>query len=219
MAAEYPGTIVVDRKAVIDTMLVTLAPPDIELAASTARQRTVRRIAPSTLRSSAAENPSGSHSSLPSGKLAPALFTRTSSDEMLPAKPVDGLGVAHVELVVGEAVERGVVVGGRRTGPGDGDRRTGVGERGSGREADPAGPTGHEDIGADEVETAPVGHHSTPIVIITLPQSLEPSSRLKSLVELLEWELVGDQRRRGRDARAARWRPRTGAGTRSSHGS
>ena len=69
---------VVERKAVMETRFTTLAPPAMELAASALLAPTVRRIAPWTLRSSAAEKPSGSHSSFPSGKLAPALFTSTS---------------------------------------------------------------------------------------------------------------------------------------------
>ena len=84
-AAEYPGTIVDERNAAIDTRFTTLAPPCIVLAARAARALTVRRIAPSRLRFSEAENPSGLHSSNPSGNVAPALFTNTSSFPRPPA--------------------------------------------------------------------------------------------------------------------------------------
>ena len=39
LAAEYPGTMVVERKAVIETRFTTLAPPVMELAARAGRSR------------------------------------------------------------------------------------------------------------------------------------------------------------------------------------
>ena len=60
-------------------MLITLAPPSIVLARKRSRQPVVRRIGPARFNVRAAAKASGSHSSRPPGKLAPALFTRTSS--------------------------------------------------------------------------------------------------------------------------------------------
>ena len=94
-------------------MLTTLAPPSIVLAASRSRQPVVRRIGPTRFRVRAAANVSGSHSSRPPGKLAPALFTSTSSVSSDVDQRVDRVRVGHLDLVVGERTEVGLVVAGR----------------------------------------------------------------------------------------------------------
>ncbi len=75
-----------ERKAAIDAMLTTQPPPSMVLAPSWSRQPDVRRIGPTRFKVRAVANVSGSHSSRPPGKLAPALFTSTSSVSSEPAR-------------------------------------------------------------------------------------------------------------------------------------
>ena len=143
----------------------------------------VRRIGPARLRASAAANASGSHSSRPPGKLAPALFTRTSSrSERERPNRVDRGRVGHLHLVVSEPVEVGVVLARRplrvpvtvTVAPASAKRgRHGV--------PDAAGAAGDQHRRAGEVERDGVVHRSLqPVDRPGEPRSLPEVVRLAS---------------------------------------
>ena len=139
------------------------------------RQPVVRRIGPARFRVRAAAKVSGSHSSLPPGKLAPALLTRTSSAPSVRRhQRVDRVRVGHLHLVVGESAEVGVVVAGRAPGAGDRHRGAGGGEGGGHGVPDPAGPPGDEDRRPGEVEAEPV------LFIVPSSRSIDRVSQARS---------------------------------------
>src|SRR5271167_4430384 len=111
--------------------------------------------------------------------------------------------LAHVERPVGEGSQVDVVLPGIGTGPRDDDVGAGAGEgRGNGV-SDAARAAGHQDRGAAEVESERVGHSSTPKVIMTFPQSFEPSRSPNAWSNCSSgkvWVIRSDRSRRARSS-------------------
>ena len=81
-----------DRNAASDAMFTTLAPPAERAGGQPVATADREAHRPDEVDARAAANVSGSHSSRPPGKLAPALFTSTSSmssvDQRVDRSPV-----------------------------------------------------------------------------------------------------------------------------------
>ena len=141
----------------IDERFTTLAPPALVDARSAEYRPTVSRYGAVRFSATEASKPSGLDSSSPPGKLAPALFTRTSNRGTVAANSSTAAGSSR-RSGGSHPGQIGVVLVGRRLGAGDGDLSAGIPEQCRGAVPDAAGTAGDQDRGAGEIEGDACGH-------------------------------------------------------------